>query len=170
MESSNNRPFVIAVIVAAVAVGGVVVISSLNSNQGTANNSVVKQVTSSEGSAANPIIANTTQPSEDSSNAIATYKDGDYSATGGYRSPAGPETIGVTLTVASSKVTAVAVEPKTINSTSRGYQIKYKDGVSAVVVGKTIDELSSLGRVNGSSLTSEGFKKALESIKLQARA
>lgn len=96
------------------------------------------------------------------------YQDGEYTETGGYQSPAGPEEVGVTLTLESDVVTAVEVEPMPENPTTTVYQERFAGGISEAIVGKKLDDLS-VDRVAGSSLTSGGFNDAADKIKSEAR-
>ncbi|MHA7238333.1 FMN-binding protein [Arthrobacter sp. TMS1-12-1] len=96
------------------------------------------------------------------------YEDGTYTETGTYQSPAGQEEVGVTLTVEADVVTAVEVEPMPTNPTTTQYQGRFAGGISDVVVGKKLDELS-VDKVAGSSLTSGGFNDALGKIKSEAQ-
>lgn len=97
----------------------------------------------------------------------AEYTDGEYSASGAYQSPNGTESVIVQLTLEGDVVTAVAVTPGGSNSTTQYYQDQFVGGIEAEVVGKDIDELQ-VTRVAGSSLTSGGFREALEAIKADA--
>ncbi|MBG6223606.1 uncharacterized protein with FMN-binding domain [Arthrobacter sp. CAN_A2] len=96
------------------------------------------------------------------------YKDGTYTGTGSYQSPAGQEEVGVTLTLEADVVTAVEVEPMPDNPTTTEYQGRFAGGISDAVVGKKLDELS-VDKVAGSSLTSGGFNDALGKIKSEAQ-
>lgn len=95
------------------------------------------------------------------------YRDGTYTSTGSYQSPAGPEEVGVTLTLEADVVTAVTVEPKPDNPTTKEYQGRFAGGISDAIVGKKLDELS-VDKVAGSSLTSGGFNDATGKIKSEA--
>ncbi|WP_258069705.1 hypothetical protein [Arthrobacter sp. SX1312] len=96
------------------------------------------------------------------------YRDGTYTGTGSYQSPAGQEEVGVTLTLEADVVTAVEVEPMPDNPTTTEYQGRFAGGISDAVVGKKLDELS-VDKVAGSSLTSGGFNDALGKIKSEAQ-
>lgn len=98
----------------------------------------------------------------------AVYEDGSYAASGEYQSPNGGESIIVELTLAGDIVTAVAVTTNANNPTTERFQGEFRDGIAAEVVGKDIDTLD-VTRVAGSSLSSGGFRQALESIKADAR-
>lgn len=95
------------------------------------------------------------------------YTDGDYSATGEYQSPGGPEQIEVGLTLQGDVVTAVTVTPTATSGQAERYQGEFADGIADVVVGKNINELQ-VDKVAGSSLTSDGFNAAIETIQADA--
>lgn len=95
------------------------------------------------------------------------YKDGTYTEDGSYSSPGGQETITVKVTLANSVITAVTVTPHATGGQPKQYQDDFAGGISDVVVGKKIDSLS-VSRVAGSSLTSNGFNKAIAAIKADA--
>ncbi|OUM39758.1 hypothetical protein B8W73_15005 [Arthrobacter agilis] len=96
------------------------------------------------------------------------YRDGTYTSKGSYQSPAGPEEVGVTLTLEADVVTAVEVEPMPDNPTTREYQGRFAGGISDAIVGKKLDDLA-VDKVAGSSLTSGGFNDATGKIKSEAR-
>jgi uncharacterized protein with FMN-binding domain len=98
----------------------------------------------------------------------SVYQDGTYSADGTYVSPNGTETVGVELTLASGKVTAVNITQHPSNPNTRKFQGEFAGGIAAQIVGKNIDELN-VSKVAGSSLTSGGFNQAVEKIKAEAQ-
>lgn len=102
------------------------------------------------------------------SSTTAGYKDGSYSADGSYISPNGQETVGVELTLSGGTVSAVNITVHPSNPNTRKFQTEFKDGIAAQIVGKKLDELN-VSKVAGSSLTSGGFKQAVEQIKSQAK-
>ena len=102
-----------------------------------------------------------------SSSASSGLKDGTYTATGEYQSPGGLSAIGVTVTLKGGTISAVKVVPKASNGTARQYESQFASGIGAVAVGKPIEGLQ-VGAVSGSSLTGQGFEKALEAIQQQA--
>lgn len=104
----------------------------------------------------------TSDPQTETTSSV--YKDGTYTQTGSYVSPAGNETVSVTFVIDNDVVSSVTVTPQAKNETSKFYQGEFAKGVSAVVVGKKIDEVS-VGKVNGSSLTPNGFNAALAAMK-----
>lgn len=96
------------------------------------------------------------------------YADGVYSGNGEYTSPNGRENIVVFVTLENNLITDVTVTPGSNNPTVAYYQGQFSTGIAAEVVGKRVDELD-VTRVAGSSLTSGGFREALEQISSQAR-
>jgi uncharacterized protein with FMN-binding domain len=99
----------------------------------------------------------------------AAYKDGTFAATGGYQSPAGPETVDVSLTLKNGTITDATFKGNATGPMSIKNQGKFAAGFKEQVVGKSIDSLS-LGVVNGSSLTPKGFMDAVEKIKAEAHS
>ncbi|MDF2667170.1 MAG: uncharacterized protein K0R81_3020 [Microbacterium sp.] len=104
-----------------------------------------------------------------SSSASGTYKDGTYEATGQYATPESVETVDVTLTLAGDTITDVTVTGDPQAAESKEYQSKFIGGIKSEVVGKKLDEIS-VSKVAGSSLTSGGFNKAVDTIKTEAKA
>jgi len=126
-------------------------------------------------SASTPVVTptSTTESSTDAAPSTSVpagsfaYKDGEYKAEGRYTSPGGKETVGVSLTLAGDVITAVTVTPESTNPNGKKYQGEFADGIAAVVVGKSIDDIS-VSKVAGSSLTSGGFNDAVDQIKADA--
>lgn len=108
-------------------------------------------------------------PADATSDTSASYTDGDYTAEGSYISPAGEQSVKVQLTLTDDIVTAVTVTPEADDPQAKGFQEKFAGGIADEIVGKDIDTLH-VSRVAGSSLTSGGFAKAIESIKAEALA
>jgi uncharacterized protein with FMN-binding domain len=104
-----------------------------------------------------------------SSSTSGTYKDGTYEATGQYATPESVETVDVTLTLAGDTITDVTVTGDPQAAESKEYQSKFIGGIKSEVVGKKLDEIS-VSKVAGSSLTSGGFNKAVDTIKTEAKA
>lgn len=111
----------------------------------------------------------TTDPTSTAAAGTSTYKDGSYTESGSYQSPAGSDSVKVTITLASDVVTAVKVTGDATDPTAKMHQSQFIGGISAIVVGKKIDSLK-VSKVSGSSLTSDGFNAALAKIKTDARA
>lgn len=95
-----------------------------------------------------------------------SYRDGRYRATGWYGSL--PSSIGVSVTLRSSRIRGVKVTPHATNPTSRELQERFARAVGPRVVGKRIDEVR-LTRLAGSSGTTLGFNDALRRIRAKAR-
>lgn len=115
-----------------------------------------------------PSTTPTLQLKEEEKEEVTMYKDGSYSQSGSYQSPAGPELISVSLSVKGDVVTGLTVIPNAQNETSKKFQGLFAAGVNQMVVGKKLSEVGSFGQVNGSSLTPKGFVSALAAIKVQA--
>ncbi len=107
--------------------------------------------------------------SSNDSSAASTYKDGTYDGTASYQSPGGNENITVTLTLKDSVITAVKSTVDGTDPDELHYQGEFDKGISAVVVGKKLDDIQ-VDKVGGSSLTSQGFNNAVEKIKTEAKA
>ncbi len=97
----------------------------------------------------------------------SAYKDGQFSSTGLYVSPAGGEMIDVKVTLKDGIVTDVSVTPKATHEISLKMQKTVADNVGPLVVGKPLGEVQ-LDKVSGSSLTPKGFNDALVKIKAMA--
>jgi uncharacterized protein with FMN-binding domain len=96
-----------------------------------------------------------------------SYRDGSYRADGAYQSPAGDESIIVVLELENDVVTDVEIGLYPTSATSSTYQAKFVSGIGDAVIGQDIDRLD-VTVVAGSSLTSIGFREALETIKAEA--
>jgi thiamine biosynthesis lipoprotein len=94
------------------------------------------------------------------------YRDGVYTATGRYGSL--PSSVTVRVTLRNGVIRAVKVTPRATDPTSLALQRRFAAAVPAVVVGKPIAKVQ-VGRLAGSSGTPEGFNRAIEQIKKQAR-
>ena len=97
------------------------------------------------------------------------YKDGTYTATGSYTSPGGTEEVTITLTLTGDAITAATAEGGATKPPSSQYQGEFVDNFAALIIGKDVADVA-LDKVAGSSLTSGGFNKAVETIKSQAQA
>jgi hypothetical protein len=124
---------------------------------------------SDDGSAPSSSATSSDSSSSDSTDAGATFKDGDYSAESDYVNPGGTSKVKVDLTVAGGKVSDVTVTPEATNGESKEYQTKFAGGIADEVVGKKLADLK-VSKVAGSSLTSLGFNKAVDQIKADAQA
>lgn len=97
------------------------------------------------------------------------YKDGTYKADGKYTSPAGAETVGISLTLKNNVITDASATVEATNKISVKWQTAFMAGLSQAVIGKNINSLQ-LDKVSGSSLTPQGFNDALTSIEAQAKS
>lgn len=97
----------------------------------------------------------------------ASYRDGMYQADGGYESPNGSETITVEIELTDDIVTGVVVTSNPTNPTTANFQGKFADGIGDIVIGQDIDSLD-VTVVAGSSLTGNGFREAITTIKAEA--
>lgn len=118
---------------------------------------------------AQPTTTPTLQLKEEEKEEVTMYKDGSYSQAGTYQSPAGAESVNVSLTVKDDVVTGLTVTPSAQNETSKKFQGLFVAGINQMVVGKKLSEVGSFGQVNGSSLTPQGFVSAVAGIKAQAQ-
>lgn len=119
--------------------------------------------------AAAPDTGTATDSGSTTDTSTGTYTDGTYTESADYQAPSGTETVDVTLTLAGNVITAVEVTGHATDPEAKQHQGEFKDGIAAVVVGKSIDAIQ-VDRVGGSSLTSGGFNKAVELIKADAAA
>lgn len=148
---------IIVLVVLAGATAGVVYFTNKNeSAESTAN---ARAETSASDTTVDPGVATAT----------ISYKDGTYDATGSYQTPGGTESVDVSLTLKGDVITDVTVTGSGSDGDTEFYQNKFISNYKSSVVGKDIDTVR-LSRVAGSSLTSGGFNKAIESIKQDASA
>lgn len=96
------------------------------------------------------------------------YKNGTYTAMGNYFSPAGPESINVSITISNDVVTSSSVTPLAQDGRSMGYQEMFINAYKQYVIGKNIDSIDLVGDISGSSLTPKAFDNALNTIKQDA--
>lgn len=110
-----------------------------------------------------------TSTSSGTTSPSTTYKDGTYTANGSFYTPDGTEQIGVTVALASNKITNVSIDSSMIYSgTSVEYTSLFADGINQAVDGQNISNVQ-VGRISGASLTPIGFNNALETIKNDAQ-
>lgn len=94
--------------------------------------------------------------------AIATRKIS--STFQSYGTPAGEEEVKVTVAIDGDNIVrGVELDFVTRAPKSEMYQWLFKEGIAAQVIGKPIKDVQ-VGVVNGSSLTAEGFNKAIDQI------
>ncbi len=97
------------------------------------------------------------------------YRDGNYTASATYQSPGGNQEIKLNINLLDGKIMATSAEGDNKSSDSRFYQSSFIKGYKEKVIGKPIEKVK-LDHVGNSSLTPQGFNKALEDIKKQAKA
>jgi uncharacterized protein with FMN-binding domain len=126
---------------------------------------------SGDSSSASTSAASSSSSSSSSSSAAASggFKDGTYTARGDYTSPGGASAVDVKLTLKGDTVTALTVTPKAENPTAKGYEGAFASGVGPKVIGKKLTDLN-VTKVSGSSLTSQGFDRAIAAIEKTAKA
>ena len=147
-------------IVLGVVALGIIGFAALQFGTGSSQNGADKQVNEMS-----PTVVESQVDVSESS----TFKDGEYTATGSYVSPAGPESVEVTVKIENGVVTDAEFVGNAVNPRSIQKQGKFKEGYKASVVGKDIASLE-LGVTNGSSLTPQGFNDALDQIRDQAQS
>lgn len=115
-----------------------------------------------------PTEDNTSADAPVTSAPLSLYVDGTYQSNGTYNSPAGVDSLGVSLTIKNDVVTAVNVSVLATNEGSIYFQNLFADSIADFVVGKSLEDLTGVSVVNGSSLTPIGFNQALANIKAEA--
>ncbi len=96
------------------------------------------------------------------------YQDGTYALKGKYVSPAGPEALDVTITLKNDTIADVAIVPSLLNPGTNKNQTNFAAGINELVVGKSLESISTFASVNGSSLTPMGFQNAIEQLQAEA--
>ena len=99
---------------------------------------------------------------------IRSYKDGMYTVSGAYESPAGIEDMSVSITIKAGKIETTEITPKANDSKSLRYQEAFVGAYKPLIIGKSIDD-ARLDTVSGASLTTIGFNDAIDKIKAQAK-
>jgi hypothetical protein len=121
-----------------------------------------------EVSDAPPTVSITLPPAEEEPEA-SVYADGSYTQSASYQSPAGAESLSVTLTLEDDEISAVSIGVNGISDVSEGYQNLFAGEIGNIVVGKNLEELDAVGAVMGSSLSPGGFNQAVAAIKTAAK-
>ena len=118
-------------------------------------------------------VPNSSTDSSDSSSSTTTtssYKDGTYTSTQTYSVPHGDtNTIKVTVTISSGKITAVTTDNNYTDRESGMYIQDFESSVSGMMTGQSMGSMMS-SRIGGASLTSNAFYDALDTIAMQAKA
>jgi uncharacterized protein with FMN-binding domain len=97
-----------------------------------------------------------------------TYKDGTYSGSADYNTPAGKENVSLTVKISDGKVVSATPSGLIRDEISKQFHSQYLVGFNDAVVGKKIADLN-FGFRNGASLTPMGFNAALAQIKTKAQ-
>lgn len=118
------------------------------------------------------IVKQTTNVVKNGGNTVVTDENGVkvYLAEGKYRSPAGEETIQVSLDLKNDKISDVGVSSNTKAEISKKFQGLFLEGVKKEIIGKSITEVGTFDKVNGSSLTGAGFNQAMATLKSEIGA
>ncbi len=163
--SSAKIGFVIVAIIALAAVG-VLAYENRSTGQSNSEQMVVEETTSPAGAQTGESV---TSGMNDEATAAeqSQYESGEYTVTGEYTSPGGPETIEVTVILEDGVVVDAEVVPQATLPISQQMQNAFVGGYEEFVIGKNIDEIE-LTKVAGSSLTPKGFNDAVEKIKQEA--
>lgn len=165
MESSNtspNKAIIGIIVVALIAIAATAVIIATSKKDDTAN-------TSDNNTTQTADTSDTTDSANSATDSSSTFKDGTYTATGGYQTPGGQESIDLTVTLSGNTITDAKVVQNASGGEAAEYQSKFASGYRSLVVGKKITDVS-LTRVAGSSLTPVGFNNAISDIENQAKA
>lgn len=96
------------------------------------------------------------------------FKDGTYSGSADYNTPAGKENVSLTVKISGGTVVSATPSGLIRDEISKQFHNQYLVGFSDAVVGKKIADLS-FGFRNGASLTPMGFNAALAQIKAKAQ-
>lgn len=115
-----------------------------------------------------PVVKPTTKPTPPPV-AKTSFKDGSYTVDGLYNSPAGEESITVSVTLKNDHIADATVVGHAMAPRSKMMQNAFISGFKQLVVGKNITDVQ-LDKVSGSSLTPKGFNDAIAKIEVQAKA
>lgn len=170
MANTKLTSGIVALVVTMLLVGGVVYAKNAGKTE-DADTSVA--TTDSNPTTTTPSTTEDTTTSDDTDTAapVATsaFKDGTYTASGSYATPESTEKITVTVTLKNDVIVDTSATANATKSDSKKYQARFISGYKSLVVGKKISDVQ-LDSVSGSSLTSNGFNKALDQIEQQAAA
>lgn len=165
---TRNKIFAVVGTVAILGTAGVVG-ALLFTQQDTTSNSTAT-TTSQNSSSSSSSNTGSSSSSNSSSTSSGSYKDGTYTATQSYSVPHGDtNSLKVTVTIASGKITAVAADDTYNDHDSAEYVSSFESSVKGVIVGQSIGS-TSYSRIGGASLTSQAFYDALDTIATQAKA
>ncbi len=169
---SSHKKFLGVALVAAllVAVGGFAYFKKVDAPE------VTPTATSEKNTPALPVASSTTtitpatkEEIEKTPAPTGMFKDGVYTTQGAYTSPAGKESVSITLTIKDDVIVAATGSVLATNAASQKFQTQFVGGFAVQVIGKKISEVS-LSKVSGSSLTPKGFNDAVLKIQAEAKA
>lgn len=162
---TRNKIFAVVGTVAILATAGTVG-ALLFTQQDSASTSGSTTTSQSNSSSSSTSSSN----NNSSSTSTGSYKDGTYTATQTYSVPHGDtNSVKVTVTIASGKITAVTTDNNYTDRESGMYIQDFESSVSGVIVGQNIGS-TSFSRIGGASLTSSAFFGALDTVATQAKA
>ena len=165
----NTKRTYISLAIAACVIVIIFIAASAVQRAAPASASVDASSVALENDGTQSLVATATSSTPASDLPKSKYRDGTYTAIGSYDSPAGQESINVSVTLKNGIVTAAKVTQMAQDRTSIRYQQRFISGYLPLVVGKNIGSIR-LDVVSGSSLTPIGFNAALAKIKAQAQA
>ena len=154
MERPRTSPIIISIVIVllvAATAGAISSVKAKSPQSTTGTNSGTATNTSSSQSTGTP----------------SNYKNGSYTADGSYLTPGGYEDITVNVTLTNQTISSIESTGSSGSQDSEYYQSQFLSNYKPLVVGKSLDSIS-LYRVAGSSLTSDGFNRAIDKIKNEA--
>lgn len=158
---TRNKIFIVVGTVAVLGTAGVV--GALLFTQKDSTSGSTTAATASQSSASSTSTST-------SSSSSASYKDGTYTTTTNYETPhSDTNSLKVTVTIASGKITAVTTDDTYNDHDSAEYINSFEGSVKGVIVGQELGSTSQ-SRIGGASLTSQAFYDALDTIATQAKA
>jgi len=176
MEQQSRKKELIAALVVLLVVAGIVTAVVLKNKKSDTN-------ASKDDSAATTLAESTdadtkTPASEPTTDTTATesastntsgFKDGTYTATGNYSTPEDTESITVKVTLKDGNIIDTTATASMKTEEAKEYAGQFIASYKPLVVGKNISSIK-LSRVSGSSLTSQGFNRAIDEIETQAKS
>ena len=168
MEPQKKSTRTVSVMIGAVVILALAVVTYFSQKK-SLDQTVTTTDTPIQAIPINEDVAPASTPTTTPIKSTGIYKDGTYSATGSYRSPAGIEQVAITITLKDGVIVDTTATNLAANYTSKRYEDMFIGGYKTYVVGKKISEVH-LTRVSGSSLTPAGFNDALAQIEINAKA
>lgn len=164
---TRNKIFAVVGTVAILGTAGVVG-ALLFTQQDTTSDTTA--TTTSQNSSPSSSSSTDSSSSSTGTTTAGSYKDGTYTTTQSYAVPHGDSnSLTVTVTIASGKITAVTIDDTYNDHDSAEYVSSFESSVKGVIVGQSIGSTSP-SRIGGASLTSSAFYDALDTIATEAKA